>query len=207
MGSRKAATVPELPGRGLTTDALHFLAALPRMDGGSETGDLADATRAVAEEVRTFWPGPAAPPVRLLPKVLPVADLEPPKGQLAVSVGLDEQRLAPVWHDFEATPHLLVFGDSECGKSSFLRHVLKGLVQRHMPNEARTLPRISASLLGAAETEHVIGYAASSTTLTPMIADDERRRWTKRPPGPNLTAEELRNRTWVGRAGSLHRCR
>ncbi|MDI5943188.1 type VII secretion protein EccCb, partial [Micromonospora sp. DH15] len=66
VGSRKAATVPNQPGRGITADGLHFLTALPRMDGSSAVDDLAEATKAVTEEIRVFWPGRLAPEVRLL---------------------------------------------------------------------------------------------------------------------------------------------
>ncbi|MGO1056147.1 type VII secretion protein EccCa [Crossiella sp. CA198] len=137
LGSRKAATVPEQPGRGLTTDGFHFLAGLPRMDGGAGTEDLTDATRTLAEEVQTFWPGQRAPEVRLLPHLLPAEALNAPDGDVRVDLGLDEQRLSPVWHDFGATPHLLVFGDNETGKSNALRLVVQSVLRRYGPAEAK----------------------------------------------------------------------
>ena len=61
------------PGRGLTREGLHFLTALPRIDGQPSAESLADGVRKLAESVAVAWPGEPAPPVRLLPDVLPVA--------------------------------------------------------------------------------------------------------------------------------------
>ncbi len=64
---RKAATVPRTPGRGLTTDTkLHFLSALPRIDGKDSAEDLTDGVAQLVESVAKAWQGPAAPPVRML---------------------------------------------------------------------------------------------------------------------------------------------
>jgi len=81
---RAAKDVPELPGRGLTTGKLQFLAALPRIDGSSELGDLEAAVTTLAHTVRDYWPGPAVPRVRMLPGRLPAEQLPPPEGRLKV---------------------------------------------------------------------------------------------------------------------------
>ncbi len=54
------------------------------------------------------------PAVRMLPTALDLGELPPTPqtGELRVAFALDEHRLAPVWHDFEATPHLIAFGDA-----------------------------------------------------------------------------------------------
>src|ERR1700754_2028557 len=53
---RLAATVPP-PGRVLTVDRLHFLAAVPRIDGVADPTSLADGVRALVSMVDNFWPG------------------------------------------------------------------------------------------------------------------------------------------------------
>jgi len=63
INSRFAATVPAIPGRGITVDRLHFLAALPRIDGYGGTDDLADATVELAEAL-ALPNAPSAPKVR-----------------------------------------------------------------------------------------------------------------------------------------------
>jgi S-DNA-T family DNA segregation ATPase FtsK/SpoIIIE len=75
FGSRKAALVPNRPGRGINSDGLHFLAALPRLDGSETLDDLQEATKATVEEIAMFWSGSSAPPVRLLPSRLPASQL------------------------------------------------------------------------------------------------------------------------------------
>src|SRR5262249_45376455 len=100
LGAKVAARVPEQAGRGLTSTKFHFLAGLPRIDSSSQTGDLTTATKAAVEEIATFWTGPTAPEVRLLPTRLPAAQLPAPDGDVRICLGIDEQRLAAVWHDF-----------------------------------------------------------------------------------------------------------
>jgi S-DNA-T family DNA segregation ATPase FtsK/SpoIIIE len=196
VGSRKASTVPNQPGRGMTPRALHFLAALPRMDGSSNTEDLASATRAVAEEVQTFWPGRRAPTVRLLPHVLPVSGLPAPHGEIQVCLGLDEQRLQPVWHDFGVSPHLLVFGDNETGKTNMLRHVLKSVVSRYHPSQAKiVLADVSRQLEADVPADYQAGYAITGDGLQ-ELANQAVVSFSPRVPDQSITMERLRRRDW-----------
>ncbi len=146
---RKAMVVPAgRPGRGLTPDGRHFLGALPRIDGGTDTSDLVDGVREMAGAVASAWPGAAAPPVRLLPDVLTQTSLAATVEQAAataprtsggIPIGLDENELAPVWLDFDAEPHLVVFGANESGKSNLLDLVARDVVARHDPSQARVV--------------------------------------------------------------------
>ncbi|RJQ85768.1 type VII secretion protein EccCa [Amycolatopsis panacis] len=196
IGSRKAKTVPNQPGRGLTPDGLHFLAGLPRMDGSGNTDDLAAATKAVAEEARLFWAGASAPAVRLLPAKLPMAQLPPPDGDLRVALGQDEQRLLPVWHDFAATPHLLVFGDNETGKTNLLRLVLRSVLARYQPSEAKiVLADPSRSLDAEVPEEYRVGYATTTEALQ-ELAKQASVSLTPRVPDQTITADRLKRRDW-----------
>lgn len=184
-----AAGVPEQPGRGITAQSLHFLTALPQLTGG-ETADLVKA-------VSTAWSGPPAPRVRLLPPVLPYADLDTTAdGGLAFPIGIAEADLRPVLLDFATEPHFVVFGDAECGKSSFLRALATSIVTRFTPEQARViLVDYRRSLLGAVETDHLIGYgtaAAHTTELIESVAGYMRGRL----PGPEVTPAQLRDRSW-----------
>ena len=68
------------------------------------------------------WTGAPAPRVRLLPPVLPYAELDLARTTgLRLPIGIAEADLRPVSIDFASEPHFLLFGDAECGKSSFLR--------------------------------------------------------------------------------------
>ncbi|MGP3955569.1 type VII secretion protein EccCa [Nonomuraea sp. 3N208] len=198
--SRKASmAVPEgVPGRGLTRDGMHFLAALPRIDGQQNAEDASEGVRALVESVRQSWQGPAAPPVRLLPSVLPAASLPGPDrtGANRIAIGIDEDSLSPVVLDFDNDPHFIVFGDNECGKSNVLKLIMEGVVARKTPSEAMMIViDYRRSLLDTAVTEHRIGYAASSTAATELIKD-ARSALLKRLPPADLTPEQLRSRSW-----------
>lgn len=196
VGSRKAATVPHQPGRGLTSAGLHFLGALPRMDGVARTEDLAEATKSVAEEIGTFWRGPTAPAVRMLPAYLPVEQLPDPEPEFRVCLGQDEQRLAPVWHDFMTTPHLLVFGDNETGKSNLLRLVLRAVARRYSPDQAKVVLGDSRRDLDAAiPAAYQVGFAFTGDQMF-ELAGQTSVSMNRRVPGADISSERMRRRDW-----------
>jgi S-DNA-T family DNA segregation ATPase FtsK/SpoIIIE len=195
---KMAANVPEgRPGRGLTREGLHFLATLPRIDGQSASEDLSDGVQKLVEAVAGAWQGPTAPKVRMLPASLQTASL--PNAQETgrrVPIGIDEDNLAPVLIDFDADPHFILFGDNECGKSNVLRLMADSIVERYTPQEARLVfLDFRRSLLDTAETEHRIGYAASSTAATQLVKDVHGALIRRLPPA-DLTPEQLRSRSW-----------
>jgi DNA segregation ATPase FtsK/SpoIIIE, S-DNA-T family len=197
INRRAAANVPERsPGRGITREGLHFLAALPRVDGRSTSHDLVPAMRGLAAAARRRWAGtPMAPPVRTLPAVLPVSELPRPDGHL-LPIGLDEDALAPVQLDFQAEPHLLAFGDTESGKSNLLRLIAKQIMSAYRPAEARiVVVDYRRSLLDAVDDSHKIGYAASADAAAQLVHDIVAA-MKERMPGPDLTTEQLRDRSW-----------
>ncbi|MEV6316518.1 type VII secretion protein EccCb [Streptomyces sp. NPDC051776] len=191
-----AAAVPEgQPGRGLAPDGAHFFAALPRIDGGAGDEGLAAAVESLVTEVARAWAGPPAPPVRLLPDVLPADMLPAPSGDRIV-IGTDEESLAPVHLDFAKDPHFVVLGDSECGKSNLLRLIAEGLVTSLPPERARLMVvDYRRSLLDTAVTEHRILYIASSSALGRDI-NDVVQALQQRLPGTDMTPEQLRSRSW-----------
>jgi S-DNA-T family DNA segregation ATPase FtsK/SpoIIIE len=194
---RVAVAVPAgCPGRGLSPEKLHFLTALPRIDGNASADDLASGVADLVRRVAAGWEGPVAPPVRLLPALYTVDRLPPADDPRGVPVGISESDLAPVFLDFAADPHFLVFGDASSGKTSFLRVLARQLQARLDPSRARfILADYRRTLLGVVGESHLIGYASSGTALVPMIAD-VRTAMEKRLPGPGVTAEQLRTRSW-----------
>jgi S-DNA-T family DNA segregation ATPase FtsK/SpoIIIE len=198
VNRKLAANVPEdSPGRGLTREGLHFLTALPRIDADSAIATLADGARNLVETVDMAWHGAQAPAVRLLPEAMPAAAL-PAVAQTGkrIPFGMDESTLSPVLLDFAADAHFLVFGDTECGKSNLLRLIAESLVARYTPEEAMLIfVDYRRSLLDSAETDHRIGYAASSAAAVPLI-NDVRDAMAKRLPPPDLTPQQLRSRSW-----------
>jgi S-DNA-T family DNA segregation ATPase FtsK/SpoIIIE len=197
--SRKAAAnVPErTPGRGITAESLHFLTVLPELAGlGWDAHARGDSTT-LAKAVASAWQGPPAPKVRLLPSVVPYAQLDlTTTAGLRLPVGIAEADLQQVAIDFAAEPHFLLFGDAECGKSSFLRALATTIVNRFAPEQARIiLVDYRRSLLGTVTTEHLIGYgsaAAQTSELIGSVAGYMQRRL----PGPDVTPQQLRDRSW-----------
>jgi len=196
---RVAANVPEnAPGRGLTPEKLHFLTALPRVDGRNGTDDLPAALGRLAADMRTAWTGPSAPAVRLLPMTFPYSSLPPGpvEGRRGVPIGIAESDLGPVWLDLASEPHFLIFGDTECGKSTFLRVLAQSIVDRNPINKARIiLVDYRRSLLGAITTDHLIGYGTSAET-TQSIINEVVGVMRARLPGPDVTPAQLRERSW-----------
>jgi DNA segregation ATPase FtsK/SpoIIIE, S-DNA-T family len=198
INRKLAANVPEsAPGRGITRDGLHFLTALPRIDSQPDADSLADGVQKLAETVAVAWQAEPAPPVRLLPDALPVSAL-PGAAQTGTKIpfAVDESTLSPVLLDFSADAHLLVFGDTECGKSNLLRLIAESVVDRYTPEQARLIfIDYRRSLIDSADSDHTIGYAASSAAAAPII-NDVRQAMTQRLPPPDLTPQQLRTRSW-----------
>jgi S-DNA-T family DNA segregation ATPase FtsK/SpoIIIE len=193
---RTAKNVPELPGRGQTTGKLQFLGALPRIDGSSELGDLEEGVAMAVQEVKAHWDGPSAPRVRMLPDQLPVDQLPAPEGTMRVALGWSETELAPVWHDFLATPHLTVIGDTESGKTNLLRLIARAITRCYTPEQAKImLVDLRRELYDAVPQEYRLGYAVSGA-VAGQAAAELAGKLRERVPGPDITPEQLRRRDW-----------
>ncbi|MFC7589991.1 type VII secretion protein EccCb [Nonomuraea antimicrobica] len=199
VNRKKSLAVPEgVPGRGLTRDGLHFLGALPRIDGVQDAEDLATGVQALVSAVRESWQGPPAKAVRLLPSVLPAASLPGAEetGKSRIAIGVDEATLSPVFIDFEADPHFVVVGDTESGKSNMLKIIAESIAARYEPSEAMMIMiDYRRSLLDTAVGDNRIGYAASGAAALELVKD-ARNALLKRLPPANLTPEQLRARDW-----------
>ncbi|MFF0750389.1 type VII secretion protein EccCa [Streptomyces sp. NPDC004267] len=194
-----AANVPTgVPGRGQVPEKLHFMGALPRIDGSSSAGDLADGTAAFVEAVRAAWHGPATPPVRLLPHKLSADRL--PKGfefpQHGVAIGIDETRLEPVFVNFDTDPFFLIFGESESGKTNLLRLIAKQIGERYSPDEAKlVVGDYRRSLLGSLPEEHLLEYAPMASAMQ-MHMEALSGVFARRQPPQDVTPQQLRDRSW-----------
>uniref|UniRef100_UPI001BDD138D type VII secretion protein EccCb n=1 Tax=Pseudonocardia lacus TaxID=2835865 RepID=UPI001BDD138D len=184
---RAAAAVPCRPGHALAPDAAPALVAAPRLAAGA--GD----TTALVEAVARAWSGPAMAPVRLLPELVGVDEL--PAAPSGIAIGVDEE-LAPVAVDFAVEPHLICFADAESGKTGLLRLLAGAITERHGPEEARiVLVDHRRTLLGAVPDSHLIGYT-STADATAEVAAEVAGSLRRRLPGPEVTARELRERSW-----------
>jgi DNA segregation ATPase FtsK/SpoIIIE, S-DNA-T family len=197
---RTAVNVPQnQPGRGLSRDKLHFLIALPRIDAKASAEDIGAGIADTVAKVRAAWRGRSARPVRMLPDKLPYDQLPGPGEAPAphlIPIGIDEAALAPVYLDFDSEPHFICFADGESGKTNLLRCIVRGIVDRFTPKQARIiLVDYRRTMLGFVTTDHMIGYAVSAPSLQQMMTD-VRASLVKRMPGPDVTQDQLRNRSW-----------
>jgi S-DNA-T family DNA segregation ATPase FtsK/SpoIIIE len=186
------------PGRGITREKLHFLGALPRIDGVEDAADLADGVAKTVAAIAEAWQGPMAPKLRMLPLMVPYTDLPEPSARpaFAIPLGVDENKLEPVYLDFNQDPHFLMFGEGESGKTSVLRTIIKGITEAYTGSQARILlVDYRRSLLGAVPESHQLGYCAASGAVSSTVAEIKPF-LDKRQPGPDVTAEQLRNRSW-----------
>ncbi|MFE1234190.1 type VII secretion protein EccCa [Streptomyces sp. NPDC058745] len=194
-----AANVPAgVPGRGQVPEKLHFMGALPRIDGSSSAGDLSDGTAAFVQAAKSSWAGAPAPAVRLLPRRLPAEQL--PKGfeypQHGIAIGIDETNLEPVFVDFETDPFFLIFGESESGKTALLRLIAKQLCERYTPEQARiVVGDYRRTMLEAVAPSHLLEYAPMASAMQ-MHMDAINTVMTKRAPKPDITPQQLRDRSW-----------
>lgn len=191
-----AALVPEgRPGRGIVPDGAQFLSALPRIDGNASADDLAQGMRSMVQAVKEAWSGPPAPPIRMLPALLPF-DALPADSDRGIPIGIEEEALSPVFLDFVKNPHFAVFGDTECGKSNLLRLLIHGIESRYTAEQARIIiVDYRRSLLDSADTEHHIGYGASKVA-TQQVLGEVHSALSARFPPVGVTPEQLRDRSW-----------
>lgn len=201
IDTRKARSVPRSGGRGITPDSkMHFLAGLPRLDGSGSLDDLGDGVADLVAEVSQNWHGAPAPQVRMLPHRLPLAELPAPEategGGLRLPLGIDQDALEPVWHDFSRTPHLIVVGDTESGKTNMLRRVTEGITARYAPHEAKIIVvDYRRTLVDAIPEEYRIGHVISLDNLQETVEGAARAMKT-RVPGADIAPARMRQCDW-----------
>ena len=196
-----AALVPSgRPGRGLVPGKLHFLAGLPRIDGRADAESLGDGVDDLVKRVSAAWTGPDGPKLRLLPERIDLTTVRgqasPVDGDRRLLLGINEKELAPVALDVDAEPHLLVFGDGQSGKSAVLRAYVHEIMRTRSPQEAQVVVvDYRRSLLGEVPDEYLLNYLTSATQAQPAVRDLASY-LENRIPGPDVTPEQLRNRSW-----------
>ena len=205
---RISALVPQnRPGRGLVSSKLHFLTALPRIDGDPRAETLGDGVDDLVRRVTEAWTGPAGPKLRLLPERITLDDVraqagvpatmaDAEKGAHPLVVGINEKELAPVSLDPDVEPHLLILGDGQSGKSSILRGLAREIMRTRTPQQAQlVVVDYRRALLGEVPDEYLLNYLTSATQAQPALRDLATY-LENRIPGPDVTPDQLRSRSW-----------
>ncbi|CAN5381800.1 type VII secretion protein EccC [soil metagenome] len=195
------------PGRGLVPGKLHFLGALPRIDATPSADSLGDGVDHLITRVAAAWKGPTGPKLRLLPEQIALGTVLEQAGvdtalpaaeatEKRLFLGINEKELAPVALDPETQPHLLILGDGGSGKSAVLRGHLREVMRTRTPKEAQlVVVDYRRSLLGEVPEEYLLNYLTSATQAAPAIKDLAAY-LESRIPGPDVTPEQLRSRSW-----------
>lgn len=179
FGKVAATAIPVgVPGRGLNRDKLQFQVALPAVGdyAGDEQGvPTQQALESLVQRACRSWSGAAAPPIRMLPSLVRLEELsEPSAGPYpGVPLGLEEFRLDPVYIDLIASsPHFIILGDMECGKTTLLRTWMRGIERRYDPKEvAFAIIDFRKALLDFTDSKHLLTYAYNPPTLTECIGN------------------------------------
>lgn len=202
-----AVNVPkDRPGRGIVASKHHMLGALPRIDSDPASATLGAGVEHLINSVNASWHGPTGPKLRLLPDDVPLeqvrdlaagaaaaAGLEPPR---MIWLGVDESNLAPVGLDPMVEPHLYAFGDGGSGKSGLLRGYAREVMRQFTPAQAQFFAvDYRRSLLGEIPEEYLAGYLTTHETAAAQLTDVAAY-LRGRLPGPDVTAEQLRSRSW-----------
>ncbi len=137
---RNAPAIGDTPGRGLARvdgRPLAFQAALPVRAGEESEGAR---LRRLAETLRAAWAGPTPAPVRILPRVAPLADVlaaapESTDGEPEAVLGFDNQLQPARFNPRRHGPHFAVVGPPLSGKTTTLTNWVLSLAARHAPEQ------------------------------------------------------------------------
>lgn len=184
MDRRRARQLGHIPpGRGITRDGKEMVIALPQ----------------VSSEKTARWTGRRAPSIELLPLQVPhgaIAMADCTHTPTQVAIGVDERELKPVVLDFAGQSHLVILGETECGKTSTLRLLCREIVRTNSADSVQIeIVDFRRTLLGVVESDHLGGYAMSAPALTARLAL-LLEQLNARMPGENVTQHQLRTRSW-----------
>lgn len=171
------------------------------VSAGGGVPDGAGATEALIGRIAAAWTGEVVPAIRMLPSRVDFADLQrragPRDASSGLLIGIDEAELRPVELDlFGAEPHLMVFGDSESGKTTLLRSIVADLTSRYTDHElVFAVLDVRRTLLDVVPEDYLGGYAGTAQVATGTAAVVAQE-LTNRLPPDDVTAAQLRSRSW-----------
>jgi S-DNA-T family DNA segregation ATPase FtsK/SpoIIIE len=139
-GEEQEAKIVKVRGRGTSMAGYHFQTALPQLRLGGRLVGVGEATAAITEVAGGAG---AAAQVRMLPTVVSLQEVQQlwqrrgggRGGQ--VPFGISEVGLLPAVADFGASPHLLLAGRRECGLSTALATLARGVMRAYTPEHAQ----------------------------------------------------------------------
>lgn len=175
--------LPTAPGRGLTLAGEQMLIALT---SNQDIAHITATALAAGQE--------PVPQLRVLPTEISVAEL-PPATESGIVFAIGGPRLQTLSWDQDNSPHLLCVGSQGSGKSGVIRTLGAG-IQSLGPEAARlVLLDHRRSHLGVFSGSMLAAYGATTAATTTVVADLVAT-LRSRLPGPEITAEQLTERSW-----------
>lgn len=200
----------DAPGRGLTGDrkkAWIFQSAVPALvlpfeslEPGEDIDDshLQTAQAELFSAITEKWGDTAVSKVEVLPSVVRLSELPAiVPGSDDLLVGLSEMNLGPARVSLMGTdPHIQVYGDAETGKTNMLKLMIANLVGSKSPDEIGiAVIDYRRTLLDVVPDDYLLAYASTADQADSMI-NQLTHSFRERLPGPGVTSEQLRNRSW-----------
>jgi S-DNA-T family DNA segregation ATPase FtsK/SpoIIIE len=170
VGRRIAETLSaDEPGRVVTDDKLFAHIALPVLDDTDDDA-IGEQLEQLARRSAASWSGASAAPIRLLPE-----DLDPDELPDAldepdyIPFGLRQDTMQPAYFDASRDQHMLVFGDAGSGKSTFLRGIAAGFIDRYTSEEVVIgVMDVRGATAAAVPEDYLGGHASNATQATAL---------------------------------------
>ena len=200
-----AARIPKgRPGRGIDMAGHEMMIGLPRADPEQDPTTVSEGVAYTIKKIREHLVAGEGPKLRLLPEMITVDEILAqlpeqqtlPTGGGDMILGVEESRLGPLMFNTRAESHLYLFGDSKTGKSTFLRSIMKEITRLYTPDQAKIIALdMRRSLMSDMPQDYVLRYLTNHQAAMKDLRDTAEF-LRKRLPGPDVTAEQIRERSW-----------
>ncbi|MEJ5997558.1 type VII secretion protein EccCa [Corynebacterium sp. H130] len=173
--------LPDKPGRGLSSDGESILIA---RSTNQDVGHVIVASQRAGMQ--------PVPRLKELPARLTLGEVGQCPG---IPLGIGGPTLGAFGWEPERSPHLLCIGGQGAGKSTLIRTVAAGIVARGREQARLVVVDPRRSHLDAFPTDMVAAYGATADSISSALASTAIT-LRGRLPGPDVTAEQLRSRSW-----------
>lgn len=181
-----------------------MMIGLPRADAEQDPTTVSEGVAYTIKKIREHLVAGEGPKLRLLPEQITIDNvLEQlpeqqilPRGGGDMILGVEESRLGPLMFNTRSESHLYLFGDSKTGKTTFLRSIIKEITRLYTPGEAKIVALdMRRSLMGEIPKDYTLRYMTNHQAAMKDMRELAQF-LRERLPGPNVTAEQIRERSW-----------
>ena len=192
------------PGRGIDMAGHDMMIGLPRADAEQDPTTVSQGVAYTIKKIREHLVAGEGPKLRLLPEKITVEEIlaQLPEQQILPTgggdmiLGVEESRLGPLVFNTRAESHLYLFGDSKTGKSTFLRSIMQEITRLYTPDQAKIIAiDMRRSLMSDVPKEYTLRYITNHEAAMKDLRDTAGF-LRGRLPGSDVTAEQIRERSW-----------